>query len=109
MVTKNMGGQQAGIRCNSSCYPAPSGYSNSSSAFANVPFWVDCGNAFGSGTTGCTGKFDAETKSSHRLTFSAKADASVANRGSASVNIKCDTTGRIDGNGGQMIDTCGSF
>lgn len=109
MVTKNMGGQQAGIRCNSSCYPAPFGYSNSSSAFANVPFSVDCGNAFGSGTTGRTGKFDAETKCSHRLTFSAKADASVANRGSASVDIKWNTTGSIDGNGGQMIDTCGFF
>ncbi|TDR44155.1 hypothetical protein DFR29_106303 [Tahibacter aquaticus] len=109
MVTKNLGGQQSGIRCTSSCAVAPFGYSNSSSAFANIPFSVDCGNAFGSGTTGRTGKFDAETKCSHRLTFSAKADASVANRGSASVDIKWDTTGSIDSNGGHMIDTCGMF
>lgn len=109
MVTKNMGGQQAGIRCNSSCYPAPFGYSHSSSAFANVPFSVQCDNAFGAGTTGRRGKFDAESKCAHRLAFSAKAEASVANRGSVAVDIKWDTTGSIDGNGGQMIDTCGYF
>jgi hypothetical protein len=109
MVTKNMGGQQAGIRCNTSCYPAPFGYSHSSSAFANVPFSVQCDNAFGAGTTGRRGKFDAESKCAHRLAFSAKAEASVASRGSVAVDIKWDTTGSIDGNGGQMIDTCGYF
>lgn len=109
MVTKNMGAQQAGLRCNSSCQPAPFGYSNASSAFANVPFSVDCDHAFGSGTTGRTGKFDAETKCAHRLVFSAKVDVSVENRGSAAVDIKWDTTGSVDGNGGHYIDTCGYF
>ncbi|MEO8672908.1 MAG: hypothetical protein ABI411_16435 [Tahibacter sp.] len=109
MVTKNLGSQQSGIRCTSSCNVAPFGYSNSSSAFANIPFSVDCGHAFGSGTTGHTGKFDSETKCAHRLTFSAKADASVEHYGSASVDIKWDTTGSIDSNGGHMIDTCGYF
>lgn len=108
MVTKNIGSQQAGIRCDASCRPAPFGYSNSSSAFANVPFSVDCGNTFASGTTGSTGKFDAETKCSHRLTFSAKADASVKGVG-ASIQIAWDTQGSVDSNGGQMIDSCGFF
>ena len=108
MVTKNLGGQQSGIRCDSSCNPAPFGYSNSSSAFANIPYSVDCGNKFVSGITDRSGKFEAETKCSHNLIFTAKADATASGVG-VSIDIVWDTTGSIDSNGGQTIDTCGFF
>lgn len=108
LVTKNLGGQQAGIRCNSSCYPAPFGYSNASSGSGTLGYNVDCGNAFNSGTTGRTGRWVAETKCAHKFSGTAKADVS-RNGSGASVSLAWDTNGGIDSNGGRFTDTCGYF
>lgn len=109
LVTKNLGSQQSAIRCNSSCDPAPYGYSNSSSCSGTLGWTCACDNAFGVGITGSTGKWIAETRCTHKFTFSAKASASVTNYGSASVDINWTLGGGVDGNGGQIVDSCGYF
>lgn len=109
LVSKSLGSQKSGIRCNSSCGPAPYGYSNSSSCWGTLGWTCACDNAFGVGTTGGTGKWIAETRCTHKFTFSATASASVTNYGSASVDIDWTLGGGVDGNGGQIVDTCGYF
>ena len=108
LAHKSLGGQQAGLRCNSSCYPAPYGYSNSSSGYGNLGYSVDCGWSHNSGTTGRTGKWIAETKCAHKLVGSAKADVTLKGTGSG-VSLAWDTNGGIDSNGGAYTDTCGYF
>jgi hypothetical protein len=109
MVSKNIGGQQSGLRCDVNCNPAPFGYSNSSNGWANFPFNIDCENKFAQGITGRSGKFEAETKCAHGLQFDVKADATIANQGSASVSINWNTVGSVDANGGAFLDTCAFF
>jgi len=109
MVYKSIGGQQSGVRCDASCNPQPFGYSNSSSGYANFPYNFDCGNAAAFGTTGGTGKWEAETKCSHGLQFDVKADFTIANLGSASVAVNWNTVGSVDANGGSLTDTCAWF
>jgi len=106
LVHKDLGAQQAGLRCNSSCYPAPYGYSYSSSCWGTLGWTCACDNKFGYGTTGTTGKWIAETKCTHSWVQSAKASASVQNQGSASVDITWTLGGGVDANGGQILDTC---
>jgi len=108
LVTKNLGGQQAGLRCNSSCNPAPFGYSNSSSGSGTLGYNVDCGWSHNSGITGRTGKWIAETKCAHTFAGTAKADVSLRGTG-ASVDLAWSTNGGIDSNGGAYTDTCGYF
>ncbi len=108
LVTKNLGGQQAGIRCNSSCNPAPYGYSNSSSGSGSLGYNVSCDWDLNSGTTGRTGRWVAETKCAHR--FAGSASAQVTRSGSGSgVSLSWDTNGGVDANGGRYTDTCGYF
>lgn len=109
LVRKNIGGQQAGLRCNSSCYPAPYGYSNVSSCQGFLGWSCACDNDFGYGTTSRTGKWIAETKCTHKFAFSAAASGSVTNVGSASVSINWSLDGTPDGTGGYLADTCGYF
>lgn len=108
LAHKSLGGQQAGLRCNSSCNPAPYGYSNSSSGYGNLGYSVDCGWAHNSGVTGRTGKWIAQTKCAHKLVGSARADVTLKGTGSG-VNLAWDTNGGIDSNGGAYTDTCGYF
>ncbi|WP_242107588.1 hypothetical protein [Luteimonas aquatica] len=108
LVTKNLGGQQSGIRCDASCNPAPFGYSNSSSASGTLGYGTDCGNKYTYGKSGRTGRWVAETKCAHRFSGSARADVTVKGTG-ASVNLAWDTNGGIDSNGGYFTDTCGYF
>lgn len=109
LVRKNLGGQQAGVRCDSSCKPAPFGYSNVSSCQGFLGWSCSCDNDFGYGATGSTGKWIAETKCAHKYAFSASASASVSNFGSSSVSISWNIDGTTDGNGGYYSDTCGYF
>jgi len=108
LVTKNLGGQQSGIRCNSSCQPAPFGYSNSSSGSGTLGYDVDCGNAYNYGTSGRTGRWVAETKCAHKFTGSAEANVTRSGSGSG-VSLSWNTNGGIDSNGGYFTDTCGYF
>lgn len=108
LVTKNLGGQQSGIRCNSSCYPAPFGYSNSSSGSGTLGYDVACGNAYNYGSSGRTGRWVAETKCAHK--FTGDASATVTRNGSGSgVTLSWNTNGGVDSNGGYFTDTCGYF
>ena len=108
LAHKSLGSQQAGLRCNSSCNPAPYGYSNSSSGYGNLGYSVDCGWNHNSGVSGKTGRWVAETKCAHKLVGSAKADVTLKGVGSG-VSLAWDTNGGIDSNGGAYTDTCGLF
>jgi hypothetical protein len=108
LVTKNLGGQQSGIRCNSSCYPAPFGYSNTSSGSGTLGYNVECDNGYNYGSTGRTGRWVAQTKCAHR--FAGDATAIVTRSGSGSgVTLSWNTNGGVDSNGGYFTDTCGYF
>jgi hypothetical protein len=109
LIRKNLGGQQAGVRCDSSCRPAPFGYSNVSSCQGYLGWSCSCDNDLGYGSTGSTGKWIAETKCTHKFAFQASASGSVSNLGSASVNISWSLDGTPDGTGGFYMDTCGFF
>jgi hypothetical protein len=109
LIRKAMGGQQSGLRCNTSCAPAPYGYSNASSCQGFLGWSCDCDNKFGYGTTGTTGKWISESKCTHKYAFTANASASVSNLGSANVSISWSLDGTPDSNGGQLMDTCGYY
>ena len=109
LVRKDLGAQKSGIRCNTSCLPAPYGYSNVSSAYGTLGYSATCDNDFGYGSSGGTGKWIAETKCTHKFLGSASASATVFNQGTLSVSISWNVDGGIDQNGGQIIDTCGYY
>lgn len=109
VVQKTLGAQQAGISCDASCKPQPYGYSNASSAWANVGFTAACDNDFGYGTSGSSGKWIAESKCTHKALGSASASASVSGQGSISVAIAWDLGGSVDSTGGQTMDSCALF
>lgn len=109
LIRKVMGAQQSGLRCDTSCRPSPYGYSYASSCQGFLGWSCDCDNSFGYGTTGSTGKWISETKCTHKYAFTANASASVTNLGSASVSINWSLDGTPDGNGGQLMDTCGYY
>lgn len=109
LVQKNMGAQKTGIRCDAGCRPAPYGYSNASSCWGTLGWSCAPNNAFGFGTSGGSGKWIAETKATHKWMGSAAADVTVLNQGSINVNLQWSVDGGVDGNGGQMMDTCGWF
>ena len=109
LVQKSLGGQQSGLRCDSSCHPAPYGYSNSSSCYGNLGYTCACGNAFGSGNTGGTGKSISETKCTHQLFTASQASVSIKDNFTASVSLNWTVNGGVDSNGGSFLDTCGFF
>jgi hypothetical protein len=109
LVHKSLGGQQSGLRCDASCHPAPYGYSNSSSCYGNLGYNCACGNAFGSGHTGNTGKSISETKCTHQLLTASQASVSIKNDFTASVSLNWTVNGGVDSNGGSFLDTCGFF
>lgn len=108
MVQKSVGAVQAGLRCNSSCRPSPFGYANTSSAWANIPFSVACGNRANSGTSGGRGKFVAKSGCAHRTVLGAKFSATAKGVG-LSADVQIDATGSVDSNGTEYIDTCGMY
>ncbi len=108
LVTKNLAGQQVGITCNSSCYPAMYGYSNQSSASGTLGYNATCGNKHATGTTGRKGTANSETKCTHTFSGTARANVTVKGTGSG-VDLAWDTNGGIDASGGALTDTCGFF
>jgi hypothetical protein len=109
LVHKSLGGQQSGLRCDASCHPAPYGYSNSSSCYGNLGYTCACGNAFGNGNTGNTGKSISETKCTHQLFTVSQASVSIKDNFTASVSLNWTLNGGVDANGGSFLDTCGFF
>jgi hypothetical protein len=109
MVTKSMGKQQAGLRCNSSCYPDAWGFSNTSSCFAQIGYSCSCDNDFGYGKSGRQGKMVSETKCTHKAIGGASASATVLNYGTIGVDISWNLSGSVNQNGGSFIDTCGYY
>ena len=108
VVTKNLGGQQIGISCTTSCAPGMYGYSNASSATTQIGFSADCGYKHAAGTTGARGTANSATKCTHKALGSAKADVSVNGSG-ASIGLSWDLSGSVDSSGGALTDTCGYF
>jgi hypothetical protein len=112
LFTKILGAQEAGLRCSSTCRALPFGSSLASSTRVEGIghlYSVDCGNQFAVWSNGGTAVSVAETKCAHRLTFSARADVSIAGAGSASLHLDWDTQGSVDGQGGRLADSCGLF
>jgi len=105
---KNIGSAQAGLRCNTSCYPAPYGYSNNSSASIIFPNSVQCDFAHAQGTSGRSGKYIGKTGCSHRFVLGAKFNATAKGVG-LGVDVQIDSTGSVHQNGGAYVDTCGYF
>ncbi len=109
LVQKSLGGQQSGLRCDSSCKPAPFGYSNASSCYGNLGYSCACNKAFGSGKTGGTGKAISETKCTHKLLTASQASVSIKQNFTASVTLDWTLNGGVDSKGGSFLDTCGYF
>ncbi len=108
MVQKTIGAVQAGLRCNSSCYPDGFGYANASSAWANIPFSVNCGRNTNYGRTGRRGKFVTRSGCAHRTVLGANFSVTRAGTG-ANVTLNINSTGSVDSNGTSIIDTCGYY
>lgn len=108
VVQKTLGGQQVGITCSSTCKPSMYGYSNQSSAWANIGFSADCGNRHATGTTGGKGTAHSQTRCTHKTFGGAKADVSVNGSG-ASIALSWDLSGSVDSSGGSLTDTCAYF
>lgn len=108
MVSKTIGEVRTGVRCDSSCRPAPFGHSHNSSAWANVPFSVACGAASRGGTSGSTGRYAGRSGCAHRTVLGAKFTATAKGVG-LSVDVQIDSTGSVDVNGGVFQDSCRYF
>ncbi len=108
VVTKNIGSARAGLRCNTSCNPAPYGWANASNAHAVYPNSVACDFAHIQGTSGKSGKYVGKSGCSHRFVLGAKFNATAKGVG-LGVDVQIDWTGGVDQNGGAYTDTCGLF
>ncbi len=108
MVSKTVGGAQWGLRCDASCRPQPFGYAHASSAWANIPFSVQCDNASIGGTSGGSGKFVAKTGCAHRTVLGAKFNATRSGTG-LGVEVSIDATGSVTQHGGSFQDRCAFF
>lgn len=108
VVRKHIGAAEAGIRCNSSCYPDLFGYANTSSASATLPRSVDCDNETNAGRTGRRGKMIVKTGCADRLVAGANLSITRAGTG-VNVTLNVDSTGGVHSNGTSIIDTCGYY
>ena len=108
VVTKNIGSAKAGLRCTTSCNPAPYGWSNASNASAVYPNSVACDFAHVQGLSGKSGKYVGKSGCSHRFVLGAKFNATAKGVG-LGVDVQIDWTGGVDQNGGAYTDTCGLF
>jgi hypothetical protein len=109
LVSKSLGGQQAGVSCytsGSACHSSGFGYSNPSSCYGTLGYNCDCDQTgVQSGTSGASTKTWAQTKCAHR--FAGSASVSWTRNGSGSgVSISWNTNGGVDSNGGSILDTC---
>lgn len=108
MVSKSIGGSQWGLRCDSSCRPQPFGYAHNSSAWANIPFSVQCDNETNGGTSSRSGKFVARTGCAHRTVLGAKFNATKSGVG-IGVEVNINATGSVTQHGGSFQDRCAYF
>lgn len=110
LVNKDLGGQQSGIRCDSSCKAQPFGYSNPSSAQGYLGWRTACDHNFHSGrnSTQTTAKYIGITGCSHRYAAAAKFIVTKKGVGTG-VDLNIDVAGSEDRNGGFVFDTCGRF
>ena len=109
LVNKDLGGQQSGVSCDTSCKPKPYGYSNVSSAQGYLGWRTACANNSGLGITGTTAKFIGKTMCTHQYAVAASASITVLNYGTAGVDLKVDVGGSVDANGGSVYESCGYF
>ena len=110
LVTKHLGGQQAGISCfiNSAgaCRSSGFGYSNDSSCSGTLGYSCACRETgVQRGTTGATTKTWAQTKCTHKLIGSASVSWTRNGSGSG-FSIAWNTNGGVDSNGGSILDAC---
>lgn len=108
VVTKRIGGAQAGVRCDASCRPQPYGYTNASSASAIYPNSVQCDFAHAQGTSGSSAKYVGKSGCAHRFVLGAKFNATAKGVG-LGVDVTVDWTGGIDQNGGAYVTSCAYF
>lgn len=108
MVQKTIGEVRTGVRCDASCRPAPFGHSHNSSAWANIPFSVQCDAASRGGTSGTTGRYVGKSGCAHRTILGAKFNATAKGVG-LGVDVQINSTGSVDQNGGSFQDSCRFF
>ena len=109
LVNKDLGGQQSGVSCDTSCKPKPYGYSNVSSAQGHLGWRTACAQNSGLGITGTTAKFIGKTMCTHTYAIAASASVTVLNGGTAGVDLKVDVGGSVDATGGSVYESCGYF
>lgn len=109
LVNKDIGAQQSGLSCDTSCKPKPYGYSNVSSAYGRLGWRTACAQNSGLGISGTTAKFIGKTMCTHKYAIAASANITVLNYGTAGVDLKVDAGGGIDANGGAVYESCGYF
>lgn len=109
LVQKTLGAQKSGLRCDASCHPQPYGTSNASSCWGTLGWNCAWDSEFAYGTGGGSGKWIAQTKATHKWIGSAVASATVLDQGTIYVSLQWNVDGGVDGNGGQLMDTCGWF
>lgn len=108
LVNKDIGGQQAGVRCDTSCKPQPFGYSNVSSAQGYLGWRTACAQNSAYGVTGSFAKYIGKTMCTHKYAVAASASIQAQGTG-ASVDLKVDVGGSVDANGGSVYESCGYF
>lgn len=108
LVNKNIGAQQSGVNCDTSCKPKPFGYSNVSSAQGYLGWRTACAQNSAYGVTGTFAKYTGKTMCTHKYAVAASASISVLGQG-ASVDLKVDAGGSVDANGGAVYESCGYF
>lgn len=109
LVNKDIGAQQSGVSCDTSCKPKPYGYSNVSSAQGYLGWRTACAQNSGLGITGTTAKYIGKTMCTHKYAVAASASITVLNYGTAGVDLKVDAGGGVDANGGSVYESCGYF
>jgi hypothetical protein len=109
LVNKDLGGQQSGVSCDTSCKPKPYGYSNVSSAQGYLGWRTACANNSGLGITGTTAKYIGKTLCTHKYALAASASITALNYGTAAVDLKIDVGGSVDATGGHVYESCGYF
>jgi len=112
LVHKDVGAQRAGVSCyvasDGACKSSGYGFSNTSSCWANLGYTCDCdntGNHIGLSADGSTVKSWSETRCTHSLFADASVSWTIEGVGSG-FNIRWNTSGSVDSNGGQLYDGC---
>jgi hypothetical protein len=108
LVTKDLGGQQSGVSCDTSCKPKPYGYANVSSADGRLGWRTACADNSALGITGTTAKYIGKTMCTHKYAVAASASITVEGVGSG-VDLNVDAGGGVDANGGAVYESCGYF